>query len=198
MVEVLCQHVSDESPTVRRLCLRGLVQVHKFLIRNSAIKLIVCAISYWFCCPNSNCWKHKAMNGHFLQGMNIHLHIHAFFTFLETYRNELPQKIIISNFMDFIKCSGFCIVGESDSWKNFGLQLPSIHILLYTAQVLGVILALLDDSDESVQLTAVSCLLMVNILWLSILIIYWIIPNTLSLWNGTQIHLFNSPFSLHA
>lgn len=65
MVEVLCQHVSDESPTVRRLCLRGLV------------------------------------------------------------------------------------------------QLPSIHILLYTAQVLGVILALLDDSDESVQLTAVSCLLMI-------------------------------------
>ncbi|XP_024022984.1 protein SHOOT GRAVITROPISM 6 [Morus notabilis] len=63
MVEVLCQHVSDESPTVRRLCLRGLVQI------------------------------------------------------------------------------------------------PSIHILRYTAQVLGVILALLDDSDESVQLTAVSCLL---------------------------------------
>nr|POE91853.1 protein shoot gravitropism 6 [Quercus suber] len=27
MVEVLCQHVSDESPTVRRLCLRGLVQI---------------------------------------------------------------------------------------------------------------------------------------------------------------------------
>ncbi|KAM6568771.1 hypothetical protein CsatB_016756 [Cannabis sativa] len=63
MVEVLCQHVSDESSTVRRLCLRGLVQI------------------------------------------------------------------------------------------------PSIHILRYTAQVLGVILALLDDSDESVQLTAVSCLL---------------------------------------
>ncbi|POO01806.1 Coatomer beta subunit [Trema orientale] len=65
MVEVLCQHVSDESPNVRRLCLRGLVQI------------------------------------------------------------------------------------------------PSIHILRYTAQVLGVILALLDDSDESVQLTAVSCLLMI-------------------------------------
>jgi len=27
MVEVLCRHVSDESSTVRRLCLRGLVQV---------------------------------------------------------------------------------------------------------------------------------------------------------------------------
>ncbi|XP_041024886.1 protein SHOOT GRAVITROPISM 6 isoform X2 [Juglans microcarpa x Juglans regia] len=63
MVEVLCRHVSDESPNVRRLCLRGLVQI------------------------------------------------------------------------------------------------PSIHILQYTTQVLGVILALLDDLDESVQLTAVSCLL---------------------------------------
>jgi|APAra0007618328_1042625.scaffolds.fasta_scaffold04353_2 hypothetical protein len=31
----------------------------------------------------------------------------------------------------------------------------------YTTQVIGVILALLDDLDESVQLTAVSCLLMV-------------------------------------
>ncbi|KAM3689336.1 hypothetical protein ACB098_09G040300 [Castanea mollissima] len=65
MVEVLCQHVSDESPTVRRLCLRGLVQI------------------------------------------------------------------------------------------------PSIDILQYTSQVLGVILALLEDPDESVQLTAVSCLLMI-------------------------------------
>ena len=27
MVEVLCRHVSDESSTVRRLCLRGLVQL---------------------------------------------------------------------------------------------------------------------------------------------------------------------------
>ncbi|PRQ43676.1 putative condensin complex subunit 1 [Rosa chinensis] len=63
MVEVLCRHVSDESPTVRRLCLRGLVQI------------------------------------------------------------------------------------------------PSIQMLQYTTQVLGVILALLDDSDESVQLTAVTCLL---------------------------------------
>ncbi|VFQ97621.1 unnamed protein product [Cuscuta campestris] len=65
MVEALCRHVSDDSPTVRRLCLRGLV------------------------------------------------------------------------------------------------QMPSIHVLQYTTQILGVILALLDDSDESVQLTAVSCLLMV-------------------------------------
>ncbi|KAK3226648.1 hypothetical protein Dsin_006510 [Dipteronia sinensis] len=65
MVEALCRHISDESPTVRSLCLKGLV------------------------------------------------------------------------------------------------QMPSIHIYQYTTQVLGVILALLDDSDESVQLTAVSCLLMI-------------------------------------
>ncbi|XP_054824729.1 protein SHOOT GRAVITROPISM 6-like isoform X2 [Prosopis cineraria] len=65
MIEVLCQHVFDESSTVRRLCLRGLIKI------------------------------------------------------------------------------------------------PSINILEYATQVLGVILALLDDSDESVQLTAVSCLLMI-------------------------------------
>uniref|UniRef100_A0A2P2LR37 Protein SHOOT GRAVITROPISM 6 isoform X2 n=1 Tax=Rhizophora mucronata TaxID=61149 RepID=A0A2P2LR37_RHIMU len=65
MVEALCRHVSDESPTVRRLCLRGLVQI------------------------------------------------------------------------------------------------PSVHIYQYTTQILGVIVALLDDLDESVQLTAVSCLLMI-------------------------------------
>ncbi|KAI8014908.1 Protein SHOOT GRAVITROPISM 6, partial [Camellia lanceoleosa] len=75
MVEAFCRHVSDDSPTVRRLCLRGLVQC--------------------------------------------------------------------MNFLDFV------------------LLIPSIHILRYTPEVLGVILALLDDSDESVQLTAVSCLLMV-------------------------------------
>ncbi|KAK8708809.1 hypothetical protein V6N13_059845 [Hibiscus sabdariffa] len=39
--------------------------------------------------------------------------------------------------------------------------IPSVHIYQYTTQVLGVILALLDDLDESVQLTAVSCLLMI-------------------------------------
>ncbi|KAL6987296.1 Protein SHOOT GRAVITROPISM 6 [Sarracenia purpurea var. burkii] len=65
LVEALCWHVSDDSPTVRRLCLKGLVQI------------------------------------------------------------------------------------------------PSIHVHHYTTEVLGVILALLDDSDESVQLTAVSCSLMV-------------------------------------
>ncbi|CAF1867958.1 protein SHOOT GRAVITROPISM 6 isoform X1 [Brassica napus] len=66
MVEALCRHVSDDSPTVRRLCLRGLV------------------------------------------------------------------------------------------------QMPSACMNHYTTQVIGVILALLDDLDESVQLTAVSCLLMVT------------------------------------
>lgn len=46
--------------------------------------------------------------------------------------------------------------------KILKMQIPSIHILKYTAQVLGVILALLDDCDDSVQLTAVSCLLVVR------------------------------------
>ncbi|GMH09863.1 hypothetical protein Nepgr_011704 [Nepenthes gracilis] len=41
------------------------------------------------------------------------------------------------------------------------VQIPSIHINRYTAQVLGVISVLLEDSDESVQLTAVLCLLKV-------------------------------------
>lgn len=41
------------------------------------------------------------------------------------------------------------------------MQIPCIHILQYTNQVLGVTLALLEDLDESVQLTAVSCLLKV-------------------------------------
>ncbi|CAD6209555.1 unnamed protein product [Miscanthus lutarioriparius] len=65
MVEELCQHVSDDSPTVRNLCLRGLVQI------------------------------------------------------------------------------------------------PERHMLKYIQQVLGVILALLEDPNESVQLTAVQCLLTV-------------------------------------
>lgn len=39
--------------------------------------------------------------------------------------------------------------------------MPSACMSHYTTQVIGVILALLDDLDESVQLTAVSCLLMV-------------------------------------
>ncbi|KZV15223.1 protein SHOOT GRAVITROPISM 6, partial [Dorcoceras hygrometricum] len=65
MVEALCRHVSDESPTVRRLCLKGLV------------------------------------------------------------------------------------------------QMPPVHVVQYTTQILSVIIALLDDPDESVQLTAVSCLLTV-------------------------------------
>ncbi|XP_048503893.1 protein SHOOT GRAVITROPISM 6 isoform X2 [Beta vulgaris subsp. vulgaris] len=41
------------------------------------------------------------------------------------------------------------------------VQIPSIHIHQYAAQVLGVILALLEDSDESVQQTAASSLIMV-------------------------------------
>ncbi|XP_042435238.1 protein SHOOT GRAVITROPISM 6-like [Zingiber officinale] len=41
------------------------------------------------------------------------------------------------------------------------VQIPANHVLNYIAQVLGVIVALLEDPDESVQLTAVQCLLSV-------------------------------------
>ncbi|GJU56665.1 protein shoot gravitropism 6 isoform X1 [Tanacetum coccineum] len=39
------------------------------------------------------------------------------------------------------------------------VQIPSMHINTHTKVILGVILARLDDSDDSVQLTAVLCLL---------------------------------------
>lgn len=41
MVEALCRHVSDDSPTVRRLCLRGLVQVRVILSRFYLLVLIL-------------------------------------------------------------------------------------------------------------------------------------------------------------
>ncbi|KAH6755393.1 ARM repeat superfamily protein [Perilla frutescens var. hirtella] len=41
------------------------------------------------------------------------------------------------------------------------VQMPPVHVVQYTIQILSVIVALLDDPDESVQLTAVSCLLTV-------------------------------------
>ncbi|KAK6152353.1 hypothetical protein DH2020_014988 [Rehmannia glutinosa] len=41
------------------------------------------------------------------------------------------------------------------------VQMPPVHVVQYAAQILSVIVALLDDPDESVQLTAVSCLLTV-------------------------------------
>ena len=41
-------------------------------------------------------------------------------------------------------------------------QIPESHMLKYIQQVLGVILALLEDPNESVQLTAVQCLLTVS------------------------------------
>lgn len=41
------------------------------------------------------------------------------------------------------------------------MQMPPVRVIQYTIQILSVIVALLDDSDESVQLTAVSCLLTV-------------------------------------
>ncbi|PWZ58277.1 Protein SHOOT GRAVITROPISM 6 [Zea mays] len=81
MVEEMCQHVSDDSPTVRSLCLRGLVQVGLY------------------------------------------------------------------------------------SLTNIEFKAPESHMLKYIQQVLGVILALLEDPNESVQLTAVQCLL--NVLNLS-------------------------------
>lgn len=42
------------------------------------------------------------------------------------------------------------------------LQIPESHMKRYISQVLGVIIALLEDPEESVQLTAVQCLLKVN------------------------------------
>lgn len=41
------------------------------------------------------------------------------------------------------------------------VQIPSHNMLKYATQVLGVIVALLEDPEESVQLTAVQCLLIV-------------------------------------
>ena len=41
-------------------------------------------------------------------------------------------------------------------------QIPESHMLKYIQQVLGVILALLEDPNEYVQLTAVQCLLTVS------------------------------------
>ncbi|XP_042014452.1 protein SHOOT GRAVITROPISM 6-like isoform X1 [Salvia splendens] len=38
------------------------------------------------------------------------------------------------------------------------VQMPPVLVIQYTIQILSVIVALLDDPDESVQLTAVSCL----------------------------------------
>ncbi|EPS71954.1 hypothetical protein M569_02803, partial [Genlisea aurea] len=41
------------------------------------------------------------------------------------------------------------------------VQMPPTHLFQYTTQILSVIVALLDDLDESVQLTAITCLLKV-------------------------------------
>ncbi|CAA0829709.1 Protein SHOOT GRAVITROPISM 6 [Striga hermonthica] len=41
------------------------------------------------------------------------------------------------------------------------VQMPLVHVVQFNTQILSVIVALLDDPDESVQLTAVSCLLTV-------------------------------------
>lgn len=98
IVEALCRHVSDDSPMVRRLCLRGLVQV-----------------------------------------IHLTILIYIFLNLLN--RTFFFYKVFI--------------------FYNMLLQIPPIHINTHTKEILGVILALLDDSDESVQLTAVLCLLSV-------------------------------------
>lgn len=64
--------------------------------------------------------------------------------------------VVLYSYFHSLHCGG------NDISQTIELQIPSIHMLQYTTQVLGVILALLDDSDESVQLTAVSCLLTVT------------------------------------
>ncbi|XP_068646001.1 protein SHOOT GRAVITROPISM 6 isoform X2 [Aristolochia californica] len=57
------------------------------------------------------------------------------------------------------------VTDESPTVRRFCLrglvQIPSGYILQYSTQVMGVIVVLLEDPDESVQLTAVQCLLMV-------------------------------------
>lgn len=52
----------------------------------------------------------------------------------------------------------------TDLYSFTSLQIPKSHMPNYIAQVLGVIVALLEDPDESVQLTAVQCLLSVRYL----------------------------------
>ena len=58
---------------------------------------------------------------------------------------------IIENIGDFynVLCASFAL---------HSVQMPPVRVIEYTIQILSVIVALLDDPDESVQLTAVSCL----------------------------------------
>ncbi|OWM69676.1 hypothetical protein CDL15_Pgr025525 [Punica granatum] len=94
-----------------------------------------------------------------------------------------PLQALLAAFQAFCECVGDLEMGkilardgennENERWISVigelagsisikrPKEIPSLHILQYTAQVLSVILALLDDMDESVQLTAVSCLLMI-------------------------------------
>ncbi|KAG6479398.1 hypothetical protein ZIOFF_062861 [Zingiber officinale] len=113
IVEAMCLHVSDESPTVRSLCLCGLVQVISDLI-------------------------------------------------------FLPNYVYITQTCH--EDRGYAVVNTMHKHMTIGLykepfavrsKIPANHVLNYIAQVLGVIVALLEDPDESVQLTAVQCLLSV-------------------------------------
>ena len=89
------------------------------------------------------------------------------------YKNLMHKQQHIVGFspLYFIKmdlhlciCFSFSFFLTVKKWllQILHFQIPSVDIQQYTSQVLGVILALLEDPDESVQLTAVSCLLMVN------------------------------------
>jgi hypothetical protein len=85
---------------------------------------------------------------------------------LYCYSFSIPKKHVVLYFYK----TGYASAYVSDFFSSqmlrhfqiLDMQIPSINILQYTSQVLGVILALLDDLDELVQLTAVSCLLKVN------------------------------------
>ncbi|KAG6412080.1 hypothetical protein SASPL_124746 [Salvia splendens] len=53
---------------------------------------------------------------------------------------------------------GLVQIIKQDKAEKGKLQMPPVRVIDYTIQILSVIVALLDDPDESVQLTAVSCL----------------------------------------
>ncbi|EHA8588354.1 putative protein SHOOT GRAVITROPISM 6 [Cocos nucifera] len=61
------------------------------------------------------------------------------------------SRALLTAFQSFCDCVGDIEMGK----------IPDCHMPKYIAQVLGVIVALLEDADESVQLTAVQCLLTV-------------------------------------
>jgi vesicle coat complex subunit len=76
-------------------------------------------------------------------------HIEEELTLLEQLVEELCQHVSD----DSLTVRSLCLRGL--------VQIPESHMVKYIQQVLGVILALLEDPTESVQLTAVQCLLTV-------------------------------------